>query len=128
MNRERFDYLLAAYGADFRRWPEADREAGAQYAAQHVETRVALSDEGALDDALSALREPAPDTDLLARRVLRSAPRPWIDRRAAIALAACAVFGVLIGYGGGLLAPAPDIDDPYLDAAFEAPLFAEEEG
>jgi hypothetical protein len=129
MNRERFEHLLAAYGADFRRWPEAERDAGAAFAAQNGdEARVALVDAAALDGALRALNEPAPDTSLLARRILKAAPRPWIDRRAAIALGACAVFGVLIGYGGGLLAPSPDIDDPYLDAAFEAPFFAEDEG
>ena len=32
---------------------------------------------------------------------------PGFDRRAMLALAACAVFGVVLGYGGGLLAPAP---------------------
>lgn len=129
MNRERFDQLLAAYGADFQRWPEAERDAGAAFAAQHGEAlAAAISDGRALDDALNELREPAPDTSLLTRRIMKAAPRPWLDTRAMIALAACAMFGVVLGYSGGLMAPAPDIDDPYFAAAFEAPFFAEDEG
>jgi hypothetical protein len=128
MNRERFEHLLAAYGADFRRWPESERDAGAAFAAQHGDAIAAISGAASLDDALDELREPAPDTSLLARRIMKAAPRPWLDMRAAIALAACAVFGVVVGYSGGLLAPASELDDPYFAAAFEAPFFAEDEG
>jgi len=38
-----------------------------------------------------------------------------------LALAACAVFGVVLGYGGGLLAPPPLEDDVHFTMAFEAP-------
>jgi hypothetical protein len=38
-----------------------------------------------------------------------------------LALAACAVFGIVLGYGGGMLAPLADQDDGYFTAAFEAP-------
>ena len=49
-----------------------------------------------------------------------------LNRRAfvALALAACAVFGVILGYGGGLFAPLADQDDSYFDVAFEAPSVA----
>jgi hypothetical protein len=75
-----------------------------------------------LDEALESVREPERDVSLLSARILRAAPRPLaLDRRALMALAACAVFGLLIGYGGGLLAPAPSGADAYFAAAFEAP-------
>ena len=48
--------------------------------------------------------------------------------RAVIALAACAVFGVIIGYSGGQFAPVSDVDDYYFSAAFEAPPFDGDEG
>lgn len=129
MNRERFEFLLDAYGADFRRWPAADRTAGEAFAAKHAEeASEAIRAAGALDRALDAARDDAIDTALLARRILRQRPRPWIDRRAAIALAACAVFGIALGYGAGTLAPAPDFDDAYFAAAFEAPFAIGDEG
>ena len=114
MDRERFAELLDAYGADFRRWPAAVR-----------------AEAGSLDALLDSVRgETRPSTDLAAR-ILAAAPRaqrPAFDRRAMLALAACAVFGVLIGYGGGMLAPAPAEEDSYFSMAFEAPSAFEDEG
>lgn len=129
MDRERFEHLLAAYGADFRRWPEADRAAGETFAREHADASTARNAASDLDAALDAVLEEPPDTSLLARRILKAAPqRPWINARAAIALAACAVFGVIVGYSGGLLAPTPDFDDSYFASAFEAPAMLEDEG
>lgn len=120
MDRARFDYLLEAYGADLQRWPAEERAAAAQFAAQNES---ALAEARALDAALESAREPERDVSLLSTRILRGAPRLLaLDRRALVALAACAVFGVLIGYSGGLLAPAPGGADAYFAAAFEAPL------
>jgi hypothetical protein len=131
MDRERFEQLLAAYGADIRRWPEDERAGAEALAAAHADDlAAALAEARALDDALDLAREPAADAPLLAKRVLRSAPHPqlWaLDRRAAVALAACAAFGVVIGYGGGLLAPPTDRDDAYFAMVFEA-FGAEDEG
>jgi ferric-dicitrate binding protein FerR (iron transport regulator) len=128
MNRERFDHLLAAYGGDFSRWPAEERAAAAIFVAQDAEAAAALREAQALDRALG--RNETSDTSALAARILAQAPRarPWLDRRAALALAACAVFGIVLGYGGGMLAPAPDVDDAYFAAAFEAPLLIGEEG
>ena len=39
-----------------------------------------------------------------------------------------AVFGVVLGYGGGLLAPTAPEDDSYFAMAFEAPFAFEDEG
>lgn len=126
MDRSRFEELLAAYGADFRRWPEDVRATGESFSAAHgTEIAQAMADARIVDAALNLATvdgEEAPE--LLTRRILAKAPKPQprgFDRRAVMALAACAVFGVLIGYGGGLFAPVTDVDDSYFTAAFEAP-------
>lgn len=124
MDRERFTHLLEAYGAEFGRWPEAERKAAAAFAAAHAETiAAALGEARALDAALAATAAPAAEApELLARRILRQRPRrAAMGPRAAAALAACAVFGALLGYGGGLMAPMADADDSYFAMAFEAP-------
>jgi hypothetical protein len=125
MDRTRFEHLLEAYGADFRRWPANERAAAAAFAAQHrSEITAALTDERALDALLEQAREAAPETAALAGRILAAAPRAqsWgFDRRAMLALAACAVFGLVLGYGGGHLAPPAVGDDSYFAMAFEAP-------
>lgn len=125
MDRTRFDQLLEAYGADFARWPAGERAAGAAFATEHAgEVAQAMREARALDAALDAARGAHADVAALGARVLAAAPRPpqGFDRRAGWALAACAVFGVLLGYGGGLLAPASAPDDEYFTMAFEAPL------
>ena len=130
MDRERFEHLLAAYGGDFRRWPAEERAGASVFAAQNAEAMAALKEVQALDGALDQARTDQGDTSALAARILARAPRAqaWLDRRAMVALAACAVFGVVLGYGGGRLAPAADADDAYFAAAFEAPLPIGEEG
>ena len=131
MDRERFAELLDAYGADFRRWPAAVRAEAAAFTAQNADAAALIAEAGSLDALLDSVRgETRPSTDLAAR-ILAAAPRaqrPAFDRRAMLALAACAVFGVLIGYGGGMLAPAPADDDSYFSMAFEAPSAFEDEG
>lgn len=129
MDRERFAYLLDAYGADFRRWPAEARAQAAAFAAQDAETAALIGEARKLDAVLDGARDEAGPSADLAARILAAAPRaqrPAFDRRAMLALAACAVFGVLIGYGGGMLAPAPAEDDSYFSMAFEAPSFEDE--
>lgn len=129
MDRERFAYLLDAYGADFRRWPAQVRAQAAAFAAQDAETAALIGEARKLDAVLDGARDEAGPSADLAARILAAAPRaqrPAFDRRAMLALAACAVFGVLIGYGGGMLAPAPAEDDSYFSMAFEAPSFEDE--
>lgn len=129
MDRERFAYLLDAYGADFRRWPAEVRAQAAAFAAQDAEAAALIGEARKLDAVLDGARDEAGPSADLAARILAAAPRaqrPAFDRRAMLALAACAVFGVLIGYGGGLLAPAPAEDDSYFSMAFEAPSFEDE--
>ena len=131
MNRERFLELLSAYGADMRRWPEAERTAAQAFAAgAGAEVAAELAEARALDAALDAVVEPMGSHDLLAARILKQAPKPGagggFNGRALLALAACAVFGVLLGYGGGRLAPTPaaieaENEEDYFALAFEAP-------
>lgn len=127
MDRNRFEHLLSAYGADLSRWP-ADERAAAQTLAAGGDTVIAALIEEArtLDEALETVREAPQEHELLTRRILKAAPRPAaLDRRALWALAACAVFGVLLGYGGGrLVAPAQGADD-YFAMAFESPFGGE---
>lgn len=131
MDRERFEALLDAYGADFRRWPAEMRAAAATYAAQNADAVALLEEARKLDAALDMVRAvPALSADLAARILAQApqAPRAAFDRRTMFALAACAVFGVVLGYGGGLLAPSAPEDDSYFTMAFEAPLAFEDEG
>ncbi|WP_135210737.1 hypothetical protein [Vitreimonas flagellata] len=123
MDRTRFEALLAAYGADVSRWPESERADAQAFVAAHGGEVSDLREEAREIDDMLAHASVAPNTDALAARILAAAPRraEVFDRRALLALAACAVFGVVLGYGGGLLAPAPLEDDSYFAMAFEAP-------
>lgn len=127
MDRERFERLLEAYGADFRRWPAPERAPAAAFAARHgVELAASLAQARALDEALNHVREPHLEWEALAARILSVAPKPSLfNARAMVALAACAAFGVALGYGGGLLAPTSDEDAGYFALAFASP---EDEG
>ena len=129
MNRERFEQIVAAYGADPRRWPEAERADAEAFAAVDPDVASVVAGEAGLDRVLDHAGL-TPETSALAARILAQRPRPVraFDARAIIALAACAVFGVIIGYSGGQFAPLADTDDYYFSAAFEAPLFDGDEG
>lgn len=123
MDRARFEALLAAYGADVNRWPDGERADAQAFVAAHGAELSAAREEAREIDTMLAHASGAPSTDALAARILAAAPKraEVFDRRALLALAACAVFGVVLGYGGGLLAPAPLEDDSYFAMAFEAP-------
>jgi len=131
MDRQRFDHLLEAYGADFKRWPEAEREVGAAFAAAHPgDVSEALQAAVALDGALDARRVEPGAPELLAARILAAHKRQrtsGLDWRAVAALAACGVFGIVLGYSGGLMAPLAYEDEDYIASVFEAP-FAGFEG
>jgi hypothetical protein len=129
MDRDRFEHLLAAYGGELRRWPAEERAEAAAFAAEHADAAAALKAAVAFDRVLDSAREDASDVSGLASRILAQAPRagPWLNGRALLALAACAVFGVVLGYGGGMLAPVV-MDDGYFAAAFEAPSQFGDEG
>jgi hypothetical protein len=134
MDRARFEYLLEAYGANFGRWPLDERAAAEAFAREHdLELASLLGEARALDQALDFARPSATPSEMLSRRILAAAPqaRPAPRRQsfapAGWALAACTLLGVLIGYGGGALAPSADQDD-YFAAAFAAPLAISDAG
>lgn len=139
MNRERFEQVLAAYGADPKRWPEAERAALEAYAAANADASSVLAEARATDALLDAAREPLAPNPQLAARILNAAPRKAaravsFDTRARWALAACALLGVIAGYGGGRFAPSAPADDTEamalaaLDAAFGDSGWLGEEG
>jgi hypothetical protein len=110
MTAERFMALAAAYGADLRRWPSAERAAAEAYLAASPETaRPALAQADEIDALLFASARPLPSA-ALRDRVLASAGqarlkaagagRRWLERMILIlgagwAAAACA--GVAAG-------------------------------
>jgi hypothetical protein len=128
MDRARFEYLLDAYGADFRRWPLDERVAAEGFARENAEALAPLLKVAqALDAKLSLVGVTQAPSVGLSDRILAGAPRARVTAQrtnftpAGWALAACTLLGVLIGYGGGALAaPSADQDD-YFTAAFEAP-------
>lgn len=125
MDRARFEHLVGAYGADFARWPAAERQAGEAFADAHPdEVSALLAEARRLDALLAYARGDTPNVTALSARILVGAPQSLqgFGVGARWALAACALLGVVAGYGGGLLAPpAGDADDSYFAMAFEAP-------
>jgi hypothetical protein len=128
MDRNRFEHLLSAYGGDLRRWPAAERAAAEEFLAQHGASVAAeLAEARALDSALETARGAARADGSLETRVLASAPRPVRTSTSAHtywALAACALMGVLLGYGGGQLATPASNGEDYFAMAFESPFAA----
>ena len=109
MTDERLNMLIAAYGADPKRWPQGEREAGlSRLASADAE----LDDATAIDRLLAASPTPAVSLSLSERVIAaglgaRATParvKLWRDRLALAfgagwAAAACAgvVAGVLVG-------------------------------
>jgi hypothetical protein len=116
MDETRFKALAEAYGGDFARWPEAEREAAAVFVADHLEQAAPiLSEASALDQLLAspgalqaspALEEAILASAPIARPLARPQPAP---RWAGIA----AAFALIAGAGAGWIA-APG-GDPYAD-------------
>lgn len=110
MTSERFLALVAAYGADARRWPEAERAAAQTFAVAHPDTAVPALGEADIADALLHASRVSHPSITLRDRVIASAAgaglrarrqgRRWLDRLtltlgAGWAAAACA--GVVAG-------------------------------
>lgn len=106
MTPDRFLALVAAYGADRRRWPEAERAAAEAFATAQAElTRPALAEADDIDALLHASATPRVsmalrDKVIAAAATGRRAGKLWIDRLLLVfgagwAAAACA--GVAAG-------------------------------
>mgnify|MGYP006915254625 CR=1 FL=1 len=108
------------------------REIGSPDHASTEQLSSLLDDARAFDDLLGAAKAPPSVDPTLSARILAAAPRKAATRRpsfamAGLALAACALVGVFVGYGAGTFVPQ-SADDSYLTAAFEAPFDVEAGG
>ncbi|MDX2275352.1 MAG: hypothetical protein NW206_07855 [Hyphomonadaceae bacterium] len=117
MNAERFKAIVEAYGADEKRWPEAERSAAMAFAAR-PEAQKLLAEARALDALLDASEDTEPVSLGFVRSAISAAPanlafarggmsasarapvRQPLSWRPLAALAACAVFGLVLGLGG----------------------------
>lgn len=107
MDMTRFEELADAWGGDLRRWPESVRGEAAAFAEANPQAAAILAEAAALDNVLAGA-EPVASSDLLARRIMATAPLPVFEtdwRRPAIAAAAALVLGVAGGFAGGLFVP-----------------------
>lgn len=126
MDRTRFEALLDAYGADAARWPEEERAAAQAFAAAHAqEVAPLVAAARALDGALGALGAAPAPSEFLSARVLAGARKhvrgdAFAPRSLAL-LAACAVFGLVAGMGGGALMRTSPDEETLVAAMFEAP-------
>lgn len=140
LSPQRFADLLAAHGADPRRWPLAERAAALALLAASPEARRQQHEAARLDALLDAWQPPAPAPDLRLR-LLRAAPlaqraesllhRLWRElggwRLAAPALAGALALGVAVGARLPAIEAGDDaeaewlslaqLDDPYLEYA-----------
>ncbi len=122
MKQERFFDIIAAYGANPARWPEAEHDAVLAFIEAHPDLAGdALADAAALD----ALMEPDParPSDLLQRRILKAFPAAPVPAarpqwQIPVAAAAALLVGVFIGFASGALTvtPSPIEDTVYADA------------
>lgn len=130
MTLERFEELVAAYGADTENWPRDQRAAMVQLLEEQFDAAAILARAARLDAALNA-RLPDADSDLEARilRTMNTAlgndiisfPQAQVISSrfiwsATTALAACFVGGIIIGpvlveafFGGSDLTVSFDI-------------------
>lgn len=119
MTPERFNALCAAYGGDFERWPEAERDAGRAFAEAAPEPCEARTQALALDAALIRA-EAGPVSNDLARRIAADAPRPRSIAAPAPAWAAmAAALALTVGLGVGWVGGGPGVSgdaELYADA------------
>ena len=101
MDALRFEAIIAAYGADPRRWPPAERVAAEAFAAAHPDAGAGRAEARDVDALLAMAMDDAPASLAFTRRLLATAPKPKaLGWRPAAAMAACALLGVVLGLGG----------------------------
>lgn len=113
----RFTKILAAYGADPARWPDAEREAARQFAQDDAVAKQLLLEAQRLDAALDRMLAPAPALDpaRLATAVMatpQAVPQTGSDPDWAVpwwrwfgwpklaGLAVAGLLGILVGWAG----------------------------
>lgn len=130
MTEARFLALVAAYGADRRRWPEAERAAAEAFAAaEAARAGPALAEADDIDALLHASRTPQASMALRDRVIAaaatgRRAGKAWVDRLLLVfgagwAAAACA------GVAAGVMLTSHLTADAQADAVlYQASLLA----
>ncbi|WP_146190657.1 hypothetical protein [Marinicauda salina] len=125
MTEDRFAGIVAAYGADPRRWPADERAAAEAFAAAEPDVAGPVLDAAAaLDVALDAAAD-APDAGAHRRvgeRIIAASAAPPPRRIAAAAAAA-----LILGLSGGWLASATTGPDAEPAAAYAVAFGALEE-
>lgn len=133
MTAERFLALVAAYGADARRWPDGEREAARAFALANPEVaHDALAEADDVDALLFASRNPQPSM-ALRDRVIASATEAGLSARQhggrwmaklALAFGAGGVAVTAAGVMAGVLLTAHLTADARADAVlYQASLF-----
>jgi hypothetical protein len=125
MTAERFLVLVAAYGADTRRWPEAERAAASAFAAARPDVaQAALAEADDLDVLLHLSRAPQPSPSLRDRVVgsaaraglkARREGRRWFDRMVLAFGAGCAA-ATCAGVAAGVMMTTHLTADAQADA------------
>lgn len=134
MTSERFLALIAAYGADARRWPESERGAAKAFVAANPAVAHAALAEADAVDALLHLSRPAQPSIALRDRVIASAAeaglkarregRRWLDRLA-LALGAGWAAAACAGVAAGVMLTTHLTADAQADAVlYQASLMA----
>lgn len=119
MKAERFKAIVEAYGANPKRWPEAER-ARAQAFAALPEAVALLAEARRLDAMLDGSDEAAPVNLVFVRGAVASAPTPQaaLTWRPYAAMAACALLGLALGLGGARNALEQDAAAMAFEIAF----------
>ena len=108
MNKDRFFSIVDAYGAEPRRWPDADREGALAFAEVEAEAGAHLRRAAEIDRVLDENRPLAP-SPAMRRRILNAAPTAARDAgrinwwAPSAGLVAAGVAGLM--FGATLLAP-----------------------
>ncbi len=124
MTPERFVYLADVYGADLRRWPEAEREtAQALLRSGNVNARKALQQAGWLDSQLDSHQLAFPDPALVLQ-IRQSAPRSFWSRYAnwlsPAGLVGVGIAGIVTGMlVASMSVPLPMLSSEVLPSVFD---------
>ncbi|AOB32702.1 hypothetical protein AKI39_21090 [Bordetella sp. H567] len=134
MTPERFRTIVEAYGAESRRWPEAERASALSWASAHPTEADAIVAEAAPLDAWLDSRAVAPPARAVFDRIVASAPVRhsfWRRWRLWWSSAVFAGVGVAGGFVGAFAVslflvtaavPPAHHDAPWLDTGFGEPL------
>ncbi|KAA8551128.1 hypothetical protein [Pseudomonas marginalis] len=116
MTPERFVYLADVYGADLRRWPDAERAtAQALLRSGNVHAREALQQARWLDSQLDSHQLAFPDPALV-RQIRQSGPRSFWSRYANWLSPAGLVGAGIAGIVTGMLVASMSVPLPMLSS------------